>query len=127
MVEQLFFARAGVRCLSSLNSPEFRRFLNSGEFSYLISARAKNMLNTAVPPTFFRRQREMDTSVESVSGSQSVPSNTFNSKARHITCPLRTTTSSSHFGKRSRSRFRIEFTMRTSCSRSCEHSTKWTG
>ena len=38
----VFFARAGLR---SLNSPEFRKRLNSGEFSYdnhLIPARAKN-------------------------------------------------------------------------------------
>ena len=37
----LFFTRAGMR---SLNSPEFRKRLNSGEFSYdkrLIPARAK--------------------------------------------------------------------------------------
>ena len=38
----MFFVRAGMR---SLNSPEFRKRLNSGEFSYdkhLIPARAKN-------------------------------------------------------------------------------------
>ena len=38
----VFFARAGLR---SLNSPEFRKRLNSGKFSYdkhLIPARAKN-------------------------------------------------------------------------------------
>ena len=55
--------------MRSLNSPEFRKRLNSGEFSYdkhLIPARATNNLNAIGALLAWRSSRRPDLSIETI-------------------------------------------------------------